>query len=80
MEENVPVNTPKNMTSANGRMTSPPNRDSASSEDSVVPWVSTLRGSVSLIERLRICSKVSFLCFFRFSRTRSKMMIVSLSE
>ena len=48
MDENVPVNTPKNMTSANGRMTSPPKAISAVSDESVVPWVRTLRGRVSL--------------------------------
>ena len=74
------MKTPKNMTRAKGRITSPPKIASAMSVASVVPWVSTLRGRVSLIERLSTVSNRSFLYFFRFSRTRSKMMIVSFSE
>ena len=54
IDEKVPVNTPKNMTSAKGRITSPPKIASASSVARVVPWVRMLRGSVSLIERFRI--------------------------
>ena len=80
IEENVPVKTPKNITSANGRITSPPRIASAASVESVVPCVSTLRGSVSLIARLSTVANVTPRIFRRSSRTRSKMMMVSLSE
>src|SRR2546422_486384 len=46
----------------------------------VVPWVSTERGSVSLIERFRISYRFWRRNLRRFSRTRSKMMIVSFNE
>jgi hypothetical protein len=45
----------------------------------VVP-VKKVRGSVSLIERLRMLSNPSRLRRWRFSRIRSKMTMVSLSE
>ena len=54
MDENVPVNTPNVITRANGRITSPAKRASASVAAIVVPCVRTDRGSVSLMERLRI--------------------------
>ena len=54
MEENVPVKIPKDITQANGRITSPARINSASVVAIVVPCVSTERGSVSLIERFRI--------------------------
>src|SRR3989449_8289813 len=54
MDENVPVKIAKVITSANGRSTSPARNTMASVVAIVVPWVSTERGSVSLIERFRI--------------------------
>ena len=54
MDENVPVKIPNDMTQANGRITSPPRRSNESVVAIVVPCVSTERGNVSLIERLRI--------------------------
>jgi hypothetical protein len=54
MEENVPVKTPKNITSANGRITSPAKMMSDRRVARVVPWVRTLRGRVSFTERLRM--------------------------
>ena len=80
MELNVPVNTPNAMIHENGRITSPAKISSASVAASTVACVSTERGSVSLIERFSTSYSDSFRCFFRFSRTRSKMMIVSFSE
>ena len=50
------------------------------SDDPVRTWVRTERGSVSLIERFSSSYSDSLRCFFRFSRTRSKMMIVSFIE
>ena len=46
----------------------------------VVPCVSTERGRVSLIDRFRISYRFWRRNFRRFSRTRSKMMIVSFNE
>src|SRR5690242_18908633 len=68
------------MTSANGRSTSPARSTSAMVVAIVVPCVSTERGSVSLIDRLRISYRFWRRNLRRFSRTRSKMMIVSFSE
>ena len=80
MELNVPVNTPNAMIHENGRMTSPAKNSSDSVAANTVACVSTDRGNVSLIERLSTSRSDSLRCFFKFSRTRSKMMIVSLSE
>ena len=68
------------ITSANGRSTSPARNTRASVVAIVVPCVSTERGSVSLIDRFRISYRFCRRNLRRFSRTRSKMMIVSLSE
>ena len=76
----MPVTIPKAMTQANGRITSPAKKSSERVAARTVAWVSTDRGNVSLIERLSVSYRVSFRPFRRFSRTRSKMMIVSLSE
>ena len=80
MELNVPVKIPNVITQANGRITSPAKISSASVAARVVACVRIERGSVSLIERLSVSYSGSPRCFFRFSRTRSKMMIVSFSE
>ena len=80
IEEKVPTTTPKSITSAKGRTTVPPSTERAMRLPSAVEPVKTVRGKVSLIDRLRIETNPSFWCSFRFSRTRSKMMIVSLSE
>jgi hypothetical protein len=71
---------PNAITQANGRITSPAKISSDTVAARTVTWVSTERGRVSLIERLRVSYRVSFLPFRRFSRTRSKMMMVSFSE
>ena len=68
------------MTHANGRITSPAKNSSASVAASAVACVSTERGSVSFTERLSVSYSGSRRFLRRFSRTRSKMMIVSLSE
>ena len=44
IEEKMPVKTPKNMTSAKGRITSPPKIASVIIVARAVPWVSTVRG------------------------------------
>ena len=54
IDESVPVKTPKNITCAKGRITSPPKTSSASRVASVVPWVRIDRGRVSLTDRLRM--------------------------
>jgi len=54
MELNVPVTTPNAITQANGLITSPANNSSARVAAKVVAWVSTERGSVSLIERFSV--------------------------
>src|SRR2546422_6086933 len=54
MDENAPVKIANVITRANGRSTSPASSTSASVVAIVVPWVSTERGSVSLIDRFRI--------------------------
>ena len=46
----------------------------------VVPDVSTVRGSVSLMLRLRISYKFLRLNLRRFSRTRSNVTMVSFTE
>src|SRR5439155_1715051 len=68
------------MTSAKGRSTSPASSTSATVVAIVVPWVSTERGSVSLIERLRISYRFWRRYLRRFSRTRSKMMMGGRAE
>src|SRR6266566_2445414 len=67
-------------TEPGGRSASPASSTSAMVVAMVVPCVSTERGSVSLIERFRISYRFWRRNLCRFSRTRSKMMIVSLSE
>jgi len=54
MELKVPVTIPNAITHANGLMTSPANNSNASVAAKVVACVRTDRGSVSLIERLRV--------------------------
>ena len=54
MELNVPVRIPKPITQANGLMTSPPSSSSASTELNESECVITDRGSVSLMDRLRV--------------------------
>ena len=54
IEENVPVRTPNVITQANPLITLPPNTNSAIVAAKVVPEVSIVRGSVSLMLRLRI--------------------------
>ena len=54
MELKVPVTIPNAITHAKGRITSPANSNSASVAAKVVTCVITDRGSVSLIERLRV--------------------------
>src|SRR5213075_371122 len=51
IDENVPTMIPNVITSANGLITSPAKNDNTSAVASVVPPVSIVRGSVSLIER-----------------------------
>ena len=75
-----PVTIPNAITHANGRMTSPAKNNSASVAANAVAWVITERGSVSLTERLSVSYSGSCRFLRRFSRTRSKMMIVSFSE
>src|SRR6266700_1300687 len=62
------------------RATSPARKTSAIVVAIVVPCVSTERGSVSLIDRFRISYRFWRRNLRRFSRTRSKMMIVSFKE
>src|ERR1017187_2560622 len=53
-ELNVPVMMPNAMTHANGRITSPAKKSSASVAASAVACVRTERGSVSFTERLSV--------------------------
>ena len=76
----MPTTTPNSMMSANGRTTSPPSAAIAIRLPSAVLPVSTVRGNVSLTERLSTLANPSCLALCRFSRTRSKITIVSLSE
>src|ERR1019366_9234254 len=68
------------MTHANGRITSPAKKSSASVAASAVACVRTERGSVSFTDRLSVSYSGSRRVFRRVSRTRSKMMIVSFRE
>ena len=79
-ELNVPVTMPNAITHANGRITSPAKKSSASVAASAVACVRTERGSVSFTDRLSVSYSGSRRFLRRFSRTRSKMMIVSLRE
>ena len=58
----------------------PPRVSSAVSTSSVVKWVITERSSVWLTERLTTSSTSMRRWLIRFSRTRSKMTMVSLLE
>ena len=80
IELKVPTMMPKVITHANGRMTGPPSRRSANVAPTAVPPVNAVRGSVSFTDRLSVSWSDCFRFLCRFSRTRSKMMIVSLSE
>src|SRR4051794_33178650 len=80
IDENVPTMIPNVITRANGLMTSPAKNERKSAVARVVPPVRIVRGNVSLIDRLRIVASERFPRAFRFSRTRSKITIVSFSE
>ena len=80
IEEKVPVMMPNVITIAKPRSTSPPRMTHASVAATVVPDVTTVRGSVSLILRLRISYRFFRLNLCRFSRTRSNVTIVSFTE
>jgi hypothetical protein len=80
IDEKVPVKIPKNMITAKGRTTSPPKIARAARVASAVPPVSTVRGSVSFTERLSTSPSGGPRRPRRFSLTRSKITMVSLSE
>ena len=65
---------------ANPRSTSPPKKYSASTVNSVVPDVMIVRLSVWLTDSLTVVSSDSRRLVRRFSRIRSKMTMVSLTE
>ena len=78
--EYVPVMMPTIIVNANPCSTSPPNRNSAIADSSAVPAVMTVRPSVWLIAMLMTSFSDSRRIFRMFSRTRSKMTMVSLVE
>ena len=59
---------------------SPPTMTKAIMARKVVTWVSTVRDSVSLIERSSSSVSGIFLYLRKFSRIRSKITTLSLSE
>ena len=71
---------PNSSTNERPRSTSPPSRKSASTASSVVPAVMIVRDRVSLMPSLITCASGSRFGLRMFSRTRSKMTTVSLTE
>ena len=71
---------PTTMVNANPCSTSPPKKNKASAVSSAVPEVITVRPSVWFTEALMISGMESRRIERRFSRTRSKITIVSLVE
>ena len=78
--EYVPVMMPTIIVNAKPFSTSPPNRYSDTTLSSVVPAVMMVRPSVWLIDVFMMSQIESRRMSFRFSRTRSKMTMVSLVE
>ena len=79
MVANVPTSTPTLMVSAKEKITPPPRISRAREDIMVVPEVSTVRAKVWLMLMLiRVPIGLS-VCRCRFSRRRSKVMIVSFS-
>ena len=80
MDEKVPVKIANVITSANGRMTSPPKITRASVADMVVPCVRIDTRQRLVDRQVQDAVEVRRRYLRRFSRTRSKMMMVSFSE
>ena len=78
--ENVPAMTPTSRAKAKPRMTSPPSRRSDTMTISVRPDVRMVRLRVWLRLSLTTDGKSSHRRLRMFSRTRSKMTIVSFRE
>ena len=78
--EYVPLMMPTIIAKANPRSTSPPNRYSATTDRNVTPDVMTVRPSVWLTLRFTTLSSGSRRSSRAFSRTRSKMTMVSFTE
>jgi hypothetical protein len=76
----VVASVPTSMVNAKPSSTSPPNRYNASTARNTVPDVMTVRVSVWLRLVLIIRSSGSLRLFLAFSRTRSKMTIMSFIE
>jgi hypothetical protein len=76
----VPLTIPTSIVNANPRSASPPNRKIDSTDRKVVPAVMIVRESVWFTLSLTILSSGSRRRERRFSRTRSKMTIVSFTE
>ena len=71
---------PTSIVNANPSSASPPNRNRDSTARNVVPAVMSVRESVWFTLVLTTCSSDSRRMDRRFSRTRSKMTIVSFTE
>ena len=71
---------PTTIVNAKPCSTSPPKKNSASDDSSAVPEVMIVRPSVWLMATLMTVSSESRRMLRRFSRTRSKITIVSLVE
>ena len=78
--EYVVAMVPTSMVNANASSTSPPNRYSAITDMNTVPEVMTVRVSVWFKLVLMADSSGSRRCSRVFSRTRSKMTIMSFIE
>ena len=78
--EYVPLMMPTIIVNAKPSSASPPNRYSATTDRNVVPAVMIVRPSVWLTLRLTTFSSGSRRIALRFSRTRSKMTMVSFTE
>ena len=78
--EYVPVMMPTTIVNAKPWSTSPPKKNSASDDSSAVPDVMMVRPRVWLIATLMMLPRLSRRMPRRFSRTRSKITIVSLVE
>ena len=78
--EYVPTTTPTTMAKENARSTSPPMMYSTKTVRKVNPLVKIVRESVWLMDLFTISANGSRFMSRRFSRTRSKMTIVSFIE
>jgi len=79
-DENVPIDNPKSNIVANSFKPSPPIMYKANTAKSVVSRVSNVLDIVCVMDLSITSIKACFVVICKFSRTRSKIMMVSLTE